>query len=114
MAKSTTLWVLSNRQDDRVVLWERDPAHPGGEAFVGGPTPAYVGRTAEVERLLKDGMLVEVSEPKDGPRKPIVDAVPLEEPAPDMPGQPTRLGRTPDPAIFGGEAAADTGGKKSA
>lgn len=110
-AKSATLWVLSNRQDDRVVLWERDTAHPGGEAFVAGATPACVGRTAEVERLLRDNLLTEVSEPKDGPRKPIVDEVPLEEAAPDMPGQPTRLGRTPDPEVFG-DAPAEASAKK--
>lgn len=99
--QSATLWVLSNRIDDRVVLFERDPAHPdGGEAFVAGGTPALVGRTGEVSRLLQQGLLVEVPEPRDGPKKPVsigpVDA----GVAGAMPGQVARLGRKLDPDLF--------------
>jgi hypothetical protein len=94
------IWVLSNRQDDRVVLWERDPAHPGGEAFVASGAPAKVAKTGEVARLLREGFLVEVPEPKDGPKKPhIVEAV-NPAPAPAMPGQVVRLGRKLDEALF--------------
>lgn len=99
--KSKTLWAMSNRKDDRVVLFERDPAHPGGEAFVGGPAPAYVGRTGTVEGLLRDGLLIEVPEPADGRKKPQVP----EEAAPDAlaadaPGQVVRLGRELDPELY--------------
>lgn len=99
-AKSATLWVLSNRLDDRTVLWERDAAHPGGEAFVAGATPAYVGRTGAIEGLLRDGLLIEVPEPKDGPKKPLVGEVAAPEAQADVPGQAVRLGRTLDPDLF--------------
>jgi hypothetical protein len=105
--KSATLWVLSNRVDDRVVLWERDPAHPdGGEAFVAGSTPAFVGRTGTVERLLQQGLLLEVPEPKDGPKKPTPIGPSVAGVAAAMPGQATRLGRTPDPDLFPSDAIA--------
>jgi hypothetical protein len=45
----------------RVALWERDPAHPGGEVWVETDgTPATVARTPEVDRLMRAGALVEV------------------------------------------------------
>lgn len=90
------LWVTSNRQDDRVVLFERDPRHPGGEAFVGGPTPDKVYRTGEVERLLHTGEIVEIPEPPDGPKKPVEVASVVSQAPPAMPGQPIRLGRKLD------------------
>ena len=94
------MWVLSNRKDNRVVLWDRDREHPGGEAFVAGSTPAHVAKTGEVERLLREGLLIEVPEPKDGPKKPLfVEAVDPSERA-DGPGQPIRLGRAIDPELF--------------
>lgn len=98
--KSETLWVVSNRVDDRVVLWERDPQHPGGEAFVGGSAPAEVGRTGEVERLLHAGLLLEVPEPQDGPKKPLPAAAVQPAEAAAAPGQVTRLGRALDPDLF--------------
>lgn len=98
---SPYIWVMSNRQDDRVVLFERDPAHPGGEAFVGGEGPDQVARTTRVVTLLRDGLLVEVPEPVEGRKRPVAvparsDAVPA-----NQPGQPIALGRTPDPERFG-------------
>lgn len=95
------IWVMSNRVDDRVALFERDPAHPGGEAFVGGAGVAQVGRTTRVVTLLRDGLLVEVPEPPDGPKKPVATPA-VADPAPaNQPGQPIALGRTPDPELFG-------------
>ena len=101
MADNEHIWVLSNRADDRVVLWERDPAHPGGEAFVASSTPAQVAKTGEVARLLREGYLVEVPEPKDGPKKPIAVEAVNPAAAPALPGQVVRLGRKPDPDLFG-------------
>jgi len=43
-----------------VALYERNAAHPGGEAFVAGDKPVKVAVTAEVSRLIRDGILVEV------------------------------------------------------
>ena len=97
--ESPYIWVISNRKDDRVVLFERQPEHPGGEAFVGGPTPAKVGRTAEVERLLHSGEIIQIEEPPDGPKKPKeVESVAPQNP-PAQPGQPIRLGRELDPEL---------------
>jgi hypothetical protein len=96
----TYFWVLSNRQDDRAVLYERDAVHPGGEAFIGGSAPAYVGRSSVVASLLQQGLIIEVPEPADGRKKPLIpDDVP-ESPAPALPGQVIKLGRTPDPELF--------------
>jgi hypothetical protein len=44
----------------RVALWERNPAHPGGEAFVAGDLVAQVALTAEVQTRLNTGILVQV------------------------------------------------------
>lgn len=94
------IWVISNRADDRVVLWERDAIHHGGEAFVGGPVPALVGRSGEVERLLREGQLLEIPEPPDSNKKPRLELIAaVEEPMPAMPGQEVRLGRALDPEI---------------
>jgi hypothetical protein len=97
--ESGHIWVVSNRQDDRTVLFERDPKHPGGEAFVGGSTPARVGRTAEVDRLLHSGEIIEVPEPPDGPKKPIDVASDPPQSVPAQPGQPIKLGRKLDPDL---------------
>lgn len=97
------IWVLSNRVDDRVVLFERSPEHPGGEAFVGGAAPARVGRTGTVEDLLRRGLLLEVPEPPEGPKKPKPTAAVAEFARAQQPGQPIRLGRVPNPDIWKGE-----------
>ena len=47
---------LSNPK--RVAIWENDPRHPNGEAFVTGRKGAVeVYRTAEVDRRIKGGLL---------------------------------------------------------
>jgi len=55
---------LAEREDGRgytVVLFEQDPAHPGGECFIyTDGKPAEVARTAAVAKLLRAGQLVEV------------------------------------------------------
>lgn len=52
-----------------VCLWERHPAHPGGEVFIADDRPREVGETAEVQTRLKRGWLVEVKpEPKPEPK----------------------------------------------
>jgi hypothetical protein len=57
--------VVAGNADGRVALWERDPAHPGGEVFIagnGGPA-VRVARTPAVLRALALGLLVPVTEP---------------------------------------------------
>ncbi len=95
-----TIWAMSNRQDDRVVLWEQDEAHPGGEAFIGGSAPDLIAKTPRVEGLLREGLLIEIPEPPDSRKKPIV--LETESPssiAPNQPGQRTQLGRVLDPEL---------------
>lgn len=103
-----TLWVVSNRKDDRIVLWERNPAHPGGEAFVGGGTPEHVARTAEIDRLLHEGLILEVAEPPGSTdpdaenfnRKKPHDLPSVETGAvAAQPGQAIPLGRELDPDL---------------
>jgi len=63
--KIEKMWVESGREDDSVVLFERDDAHPDGEAFVGGRgIPEHVARTAKVEAGLESGELIESHEPE--------------------------------------------------
>lgn len=72
MAKSKQMWVKAVKGldhngvegDHQVLLFEKDPAHPNGEAFIAGPRPVLVGDTAEVSRLLKDGSIEETEAPK--------------------------------------------------
>jgi hypothetical protein len=45
-----------------VVLWERDPAHPGGEAMIAGESPVRVGMSPAVSKLLRDGEIEEVED----------------------------------------------------
>jgi len=69
--------VQSGRDDDRVVLWERNPEHPEGEAYVAGKTPVRVARTSEVGIRLSRRDLVEVTA-----------APPPPEPAPETTPEP--------------------------
>ncbi len=103
-AKTETLWVISNRKDDRVVLFERDALHPGGEAFVGGSGPDRVGRTPAVERLLRSGELLEIPEPPDSRKKP-VELEPSDLAAmAAQPGAAVPLGRPLDPELVSADA----------
>lgn len=59
MAK--TIRVKGAGDDRRVVIWERSPLHPQGEAFVPNDGKTYtVGETAAVKRLIGEGRLVPV------------------------------------------------------
>ena len=97
--ESPYIWVISNRVDDRVVLHERNALHPGGEVFVGGPTPAKAGRTGEIDRLLHTGEIVQIPEPPDGPKKPVDTESVVPHATPTQPGQAIRLGRKFDPDL---------------
>ena len=63
--------------DQKVVLWERDPRHPDGEAFISNDNiMREVEETNEVKTLLARGLLT-----KDAPKKDAevsVDAEPVE------------------------------------
>jgi hypothetical protein len=45
---------------DVVALWEKDPAHPGGEVYIAGDKPVEVALTPEVVKRIREGVLVEV------------------------------------------------------
>ena len=111
--ENNLLWVHSNRKDDRVVLYEVDPIHPGGQAFIGGDGPDHVYRTDQVEALLQSGELIEVPEPElyvDDPEGsgekvrnrfyPDQNYTAGGELAANMPGQPTQLGRKLNPDLW--------------
>ncbi|GIW06365.1 MAG: hypothetical protein KatS3mg060_1170 [Dehalococcoidia bacterium] len=57
-----------------VALFERDPAHPGGEAFIADDRPHRVARTAAVAARLAAGTLVEVVVPPDDGATPVAPA----------------------------------------
>lgn len=113
---SRTMWFVSNRTDDRTVLFERDPRHPGGETFIGGSAPARAYRTPNIERLLMSGEIIEVPEPRrtlvvydpetdsqieiPHPKRPIDIGLDPGLLRLDSPGQPTRLGRRLDPDLW--------------
>lgn len=48
----------------KVALWEKDARHPGGEAYIAGDKPVEVGETAQVSKLLRDGVIVKASAPQ--------------------------------------------------
>lgn len=54
-----TITVESALDENRVALYERDPAHPNGEAFVGPGHQVEVARTGAVEARLQAGILRE-------------------------------------------------------
>jgi len=45
---------------NQVALWERHPAHPGGEVFIAGAGEFEVAATPAVEARLRNGRLVQV------------------------------------------------------
>lgn len=107
-----TVWVVSNRADDRVVLWERDMKHPGGEIVIGGSSPVRAYKTPAVEERIFRGEIAETAEPlqyhEDADGNQIPNRKYPPEPGPDpaivvaaQPGRPTPLGRRLDPELWG-------------
>lgn len=68
--------VKSGRTDNKVVLWEKDERHPGGEVWVDGTmaNPVEVYPTDVVRGRLADGQLVEVRPEKKAAKKEEVPA----------------------------------------
>jgi len=116
--RQNVLWGLSGRTDSRVVLYERDVRHPGGEAFIAGPTPDFVYRTGQVQQLVMQGLILEVPEPmrtvklhQDGQEVEVANRrYPSESQAEAglefaaQPGRPIPLGRVLDPELFDAQA----------
>jgi len=60
------LLVKATKSGGRVVIFERDKAHPGGELFIyadDGKRTHKAGNTAAVQALLDDGSLAGVATP---------------------------------------------------
>lgn len=83
MAELITVRAL--RQDNHIVLVESDPAHPGGIVAIRGDGQDYeVARTPEIERRLREGVLVQVGEVGEMPTEVSAEtsSEPVELPAP--------------------------------
>ena len=65
--------VKSNLPNDQVVLWERDPAHPDGEAYIAGDTTVVVAETPAVSRLLAEKKIVKSGKQPAKPKAPKTD-----------------------------------------
>lgn len=81
--------VRAARSDKRVLLWERDPRHPDGEAWIsadGGAQTHEVWATGAVQVLLAAGLLVAVA-PAPAPTPPAPDSPPP-VPTPRAPRSP--------------------------
>lgn len=70
--KPKTIFVKSTLKmnedgSSKVALWEKDARHPGGEAYIAGDKPVEVGETAQVSKLLRDGVIVKASAPQSPP-----------------------------------------------
>ena len=83
---------LAEPESGRVALWERHPAHPGGEVWLAGAGEYDVAATPAVAARLRNGSLVQVEatapapEPKGTGARPEKDAqVDAEVPAEQRP-----------------------------
>lgn len=109
MAKDEgVFWVHSNRADDRTVIFERDERHPGGEAYIGGTGSVEVFPTPEIQRLMREGLIIKVPEPPKDSRKHPVSTEPVYDTNyANQPGEPIQLGRDFDPELVPESAMAD-------
>lgn len=113
--EENTTWIISNRTDDRSVLWERDARHPGGEVHIGPfPTRAYL--TPGVQEKLFRLEAIRVPEPmrtvktrdeETGEEIEVPNRKYPPEPGPDpaivvaaQPGRPIPIGRKLDPELW--------------
>lgn len=107
---SERIRVRAGRMDGRVVLWERDPAHPQGEAFVSGDgLVVELTCTPRVEALLRDGHLIAVVEEQPAMVSPALSPPAGELPIPVPPtGETPSDGETPEgESSEGGAPAVD-------
>ncbi|HEX8747397.1 MAG TPA: hypothetical protein VF717_09360 [Pyrinomonadaceae bacterium] len=70
-----TIWVrsaLKSEEDggNKVVLWEKDDAHPKGEILIAGKKPVEVAMTPAVSQLLRDGKIARIPAPKAESKPP--------------------------------------------
>lgn len=96
--------VEAARDDGRVALWEKDPAHPDGEVFIASGTGRHeVARTPAVLRALAEGRLIEhpkfIGPPVAATPSPIV-------PAPGQKGKGPKQAKAeqPEPPVEEGAA----------
>lgn len=56
------LITVKSNVENRIALWEKNPAHPGGEVFVAGDIVATVSATEEVKTRLRTEFIVATDE----------------------------------------------------
>lgn len=64
-----TVKVTRPETDTRVVVWERDDAHPNGEVFIAGPGEFQVAETDRVHEALRSGRLQRVEQKPKVPKQ---------------------------------------------
>lgn len=65
---SDLITVKAVDEDRKIVLWEKHPSHPNGEAWVSGNgRTVKVARTAEVAKRIRNGVLVQVPDVQTRP-----------------------------------------------
>lgn len=73
------LITVKSNVENRIALWEKNPAHPGGEVFVAGAIVATVAATDEVQTRLRNDFIIATDElptpPFDGYDDLGVDAI---------------------------------------
>lgn len=73
------LITVKSNVENRIALWQKHPAHPGGEVFVAGGIVATVALTDEVQTRIDNGFLIVTDEapapPWDGYDEMGVDAI---------------------------------------
>lgn len=58
---SELITVRAVEEDHRIKIWEKHPSHPNGEVWISGNGRAVkVARTAEVDKRIRSGVLVQV------------------------------------------------------
>lgn len=57
------LIAVKSNVTNRIALWQKHPAHPGGEVFVAGDIVALVANTDEVQTRLRNELLTATDAP---------------------------------------------------
>lgn len=87
---------VADPAENQVALWERHPAHPGGEVFIAGAGEFEVATTPAVEARLRNGRLVQVEAAAAPPSTEMRETA-----APD-PGAPSKPKKATPPRGKGG------------
>lgn len=84
---------LADPDSNRVALWERHPAHPGGEVWLAGAGEFDVAATPAVVARLRDGRLVAVESVQEEEQTAAAPPAPEGEASPAVEAQQEADGR---------------------